>query len=67
MLTVIRKSQYSGKLYTREMDVTTEQIARYEAGGILLQDAFPQLNADDREFIKTGMPDFEWEELFGDK
>ena len=65
MLSVIRKSQYSGKLYAREMNVTMEQISRYEAGGILLQDCFPQLNADEREFIKTGIPAFEWEELFG--
>lgn len=64
-MTVIRKSQYSGNIYTMEMDVTPEQISRYEAGGITLQDCFPQLNADEREFIKTGMTAFEWEELFG--
>lgn len=64
-MTVIRKSQYSGNLYTMEMDVTPEQIARYEAGGILLQEAFPNLTPDQREFIKTGITGFEWEELFG--
>tara|TARA_R110000868_G_scaffold103681_5_gene285347 strand:+ start:2354 stop:2563 length:210 start_codon:yes stop_codon:yes gene_type:complete len=65
MMTVIRKSKHSGNLYTMEMNVTSEQISHYEAGGILLQDAFPQLNADEREFIKTGIPAFEWEQLFG--
>jgi hypothetical protein len=63
-MTVIRKSQYSGNIYTMDMDVTPEQISRYEKGGILLQEAFPQLNADEREFIKSGMTALEWEELF---
>lgn len=65
-MTVIRKSQYSGNLYTMELDVTPEQIARYEAGGILLQEAFPNLTPDQREFIKSGITSFEWEEIFGD-
>lgn len=64
-MTVIRKSQYSGNIYTMELDVTPEQISRYEQGGILLQEAFPNLTPDQREFIKTGMTALEWEELFG--
>jgi hypothetical protein len=64
-MTVIRKSQYSGNIYTMELDVAAEQIARYEAGGILLQDAFPNLTPAEREFIKTGLTDLEWEEVFG--
>ncbi len=64
-MTVIRKSQYSGNIYTMDMDVTPEQISRYERGDITLQDCFPQLNADEREFIKSGITALEWEELFG--
>jgi hypothetical protein len=30
-------------------------------GGLLLQDAFPALSADDREFIKTGITTAEWD------
>jgi len=34
--------------------------------GALLQDAFPELNADEREFIKTGISPKEWEAMFGE-
>ena len=34
--------------------------------GLLIQDAFPWLTADEREFIKTGITDAEWKEAFGD-
>lgn len=34
--------------------------------GALLQDAFPELDADQREFIKTGITPKEWEALFGE-
>jgi hypothetical protein len=36
-------------------------IAYYEEG-VLLQNAFPNLSADDREFIKTGIDN--WDEVF---
>ena len=36
------------------------------AGGELIQDAFPTLNADQRELVKTGIGPVEWEELFGE-
>lgn len=32
-------------------------------GGAFIQDAFPMLNASEREFIMTGMIDSEWDEL----
>ncbi len=34
--------------------------------GELIQNAFPTLSADEREFIKTGILPQEWEELFGE-
>jgi hypothetical protein len=34
--------------------------------GMLIQDAFPMLSADEREFIKTGITPEEWEEMFGE-
>jgi len=61
---ITRKSQYSGTLYTRDLDVTQEQLDAYE-GGLLLQDAFPHLSVDDREFIKTGISAHEWQQLTG--
>lgn len=62
---VTKQSQYSGKLRSMELDITQEQLNKYYAGGICLQDAFPDLNVSQREFIKTGLTDAEWEEVFG--
>ncbi len=46
-----------------DLPVTMEQIQRWENGG-LVQDIFPQLNADQREFLISGMLPREWEKLF---
>jgi hypothetical protein len=48
-----------------DLPVTMEQLDRYYNGGELLQNAFPHLNADQREFIKTGITGEEWEAAFG--
>lgn len=64
---VTRTSKASGKTRTRDLPITPEQMAAYEEGGALIQDAFPQLNADDREFILSGITAEEWIELFGDE
>lgn len=63
-MTIIRKSQVSGLVRSRELDVTPDQIARLEAGQETIQDIFPDLSASDREFIKTGITDEEWDGLF---
>lgn len=59
-----KKSSISGKENTMNLDITQEQIAAY-AGGAYIQDAFPNLSADEREFIKTGITPTEWDEIFG--
>ena len=61
---VIRQNPFTGKVNTRDLDITEEQIAAYEAGA-LLQDAFPNLDADDREFCKTGIDN--WDEMFAEE
>jgi hypothetical protein len=61
---VKRVSMLSGNTTERELDITVQQIREYE-GGVLLQDAFPSLNANDREFFKTGITEEEWENSFG--
>lgn len=63
---VIRRSEISGEIHARELNVTAEQLRAYEYEGVLLQNAFPQLNAEEREFIKSGITGAEWDELFGD-
>jgi hypothetical protein len=53
----------TGEVRTLDLPVTEEQITAYLAGE-LLQNAFPHLSAGEREFIKTGITDEEWDELF---
>jgi len=33
----------------------------------LIQDLFPSLSSDEREFIQTGITHDEWDEMFGDE
>jgi len=46
------------------MPVTQAQLDSYYIEGKFIQEAFPNLNASDREFILTGVTDEEWEEMF---
>jgi hypothetical protein len=57
---ITRKSLISGEVHTLDLPVTEAQLQAYE-GGVLLQDAFPDLAAPLREFIKTGVTPEEWE------
>jgi hypothetical protein len=59
-MNITRKSLISGKLHTLDLPVTEAQLRAY-ADGALLQDAFPDLAAPLREFIKTGVTPEEWE------
>jgi len=61
---ITRKSLASGIIRTRDLDITPHQIDAY-LNGALIQQAFPNLNADDREFFKTGITGEEWDEMFG--
>lgn len=65
---VTKQSQFTGKFHTRELDITMEQWLRWDNGqGPHVQDCFPHLSADDREFILTGVTPEEWEAAFGDE
>lgn len=59
-----RTSEVSG--ITREFDlpVTIEQMGRFESGMETIQDVFPHLTADEREFIKSGVTAEEWDNMF---
>jgi endo-1,4-beta-mannosidase len=63
---ITRTSMISGNTNTMELNVTQEQLTAWESG-VNIQVAMPQLNADEREFVKTGMTPTEWEELFGEE
>ncbi len=61
---VTRTSPFTGITRTLNLNITAVQVARYN-NGWLLQDAFPQLSAGEREFYKTGITDEEWEKFIG--
>lgn len=61
---IVRRSPFSGTVNTREIDVTPEQIDAWQAGA-LIQVAMPNLTAEDREFMMTGITPEEWTETFG--
>lgn len=61
-----RCSPFSGKTITKNIDITQAQLDAWRSGA-LIQDAFSHLNADDREFILTGITAEEWDEIFSDE
>jgi len=60
---ITRTNPFNGEVNTLNIEVTDEQIQAY-MDGALIQDAFPNLSADDREFIKTGITAESWDEMF---
>lgn len=61
---IIKRNRMTGKDNQMELDITPEQIQRYEQGAFV-QDAFPNLTPTEREFIITGMSAAEQKEIFG--
>lgn len=59
----IRKSQLTGKSHSREIAMTPEQYQRYRYGGEYIQDILPDLSADDREFLISGITPEEWADM----
>lgn len=58
-----RTSPITGITRTRDIDVTKEQLVRWEAGA-LIQDVMGQLSPADREYLVTGITDDEWQRAF---
>jgi hypothetical protein len=59
-----KRSPFSGKVHVMDLPITQIQIDRYQEGE-LIQNAFPNLTAGQREFILTGITPEEWEATFG--
>ena len=50
---VRRRSPLTGEMNDLDLPITLEQYHRWRSGD-LIQNAFPNLTADQREFLKTG-------------
>jgi hypothetical protein len=60
---ITRTNPVTGKQITRDIPVTQAQLDAWNQGK-LIQDAMPNLSADDREFILTGILPEQWEDMF---
>ena len=58
-MNITRRSSLTGEVNTKEINVTPAQIAAWE-GGELAQNAFPNADSDEREFIMTGYTEYDW-------
>ena len=61
---ITRTSRLSAETNVMDIDVTEEQLALWE-GGMLIQDAMPNIGSDEREFIMTGITPQEWDNAMG--
>jgi len=62
-----RISPLTGKFNTMDLPVTPEQMARFEQPNRpVIQAIFPDLTADQREFLMTGYTAEDWETMFAD-
>lgn len=60
---ITRINPFTGELNTRFIEVTQEQVDAWN-NGMMIQDAMPNVSADDREFIKTGITD--WDDFYAE-
>ena len=58
---ITRTSLLTGTERTKEINVTPEQLFNWQFNKVYIQDAMPNLDDNDREFIKTGITEEEWD------
>ena len=63
---VTRRSDLSGKENTMDLPISEARLKEFadDGGNTLLQRLLPELNGDQREFLKTGITAKEWDDLF---
>ena len=57
---ITKTSMLSGNTSSMDIDVSQDQIDLWQ-GGSLIQNVMPDLSADEREFIMTGVTAEEWD------
>jgi hypothetical protein len=68
MIQVTRQSIVTRKMNTMELPILQEHLDIYDTvGDILVQDAFPNLDKGQREFLISGITPQEWNETFGEE
>ena len=62
---VTRTSTFTGKRNTMVLPIDVEMFRVWRSGGGLIQNVFPHLSADQREFLMSGATPDEWAGIFG--
>ena len=62
---ITKKSIFTGTERTLEINITQDQFDAWK-NGMLIQDAMPNISAEEREFIMTGTTKGEWDEVMSD-
>ena len=65
-MNITRTSVVSNITRTIDLPITEEQLRAYQ-NGMHVQNAFPDLDVDQREFIITGITAEEWDATFGEE
>ena len=60
---ITRTSRLTGKTSVMDLNLTQAELDAW-VDGMLIQDAMPQLSAEEREFLMTGITPAEWDEAF---
>lgn len=67
MIQVTRQSVLTRQMNTMELPILQEHLDIYDTvGDILVQDAFPNLDKEQREFLISGITPDEWNKHIGD-
>lgn len=67
MIQVTRQSVLTRKMNTMELPILQEHLDIYDKiGGFNVQDIFPQLDSEQREFLINGVTPQEWNKYIGD-
>ena len=63
---VTRQSPFSGTVNSITVDLPRDVLAEWFASppAATIQEHFPALNADEREFLMTGITAEEWDQMF---
>lgn len=61
---ITRTSPVTNITRAMHLPVSEAQLEAWQGGG-LIQNVFPDLTPGQREFLKTGITDEEWDHIFG--
>tara|TARA_R100000781_G_scaffold37061_2_gene26250 strand:- start:403 stop:597 length:195 start_codon:yes stop_codon:yes gene_type:complete len=59
---ITKTSMFTNKESTMEIDITQEQLDAWH-NGMLIQEAMPNISAEEREFIMTGTTPEDWSKM----